>query len=152
MLAGPAMRDRTCVITGASSGIGLETAIALARERFPRSAVEYVVADLLDPPDGWRHAFDLVVESITVQALPVSLREAATAGVRSLVAPGGTLVVYSGIRGEGEEVEGPPWPLTRSEVERFAGDGLEFAWLERREGRWLAELRRARAGGAGTAS
>lgn len=42
-----------------------ETAIRGARRRFPNSPVEYVVADLLDPPAEWTGAFDVVVESIT---------------------------------------------------------------------------------------
>ena len=46
------------------------TAIRLAGERHPRTCVEYVCADLLQPPRPWRQAFDLVAEIITVQALP----------------------------------------------------------------------------------
>jgi hypothetical protein len=95
-----------------------------------------------------------VVESITVQSIPVALREAAIAGVRGLLAPGGTLLVYSGVRGEGEEVDGPPWPLTRSELEWFARDGIEPVRVEQPTGRWLAEFRRpgpSPAAGAGTA-
>jgi SAM-dependent methyltransferase len=132
-----------------------DTAVAIARRRFPDSPVDYRVADLLEPPLEWAEAFDLVVESITVQALPVSLREAAIAGVRGLVAPGGTLIVFSGVRGEGEEVEGPPWPLTRSELESFARGGLEAVRIEQPSERWLAEFRRpgpAPARGAGTAT
>ncbi|WP_378739923.1 class I SAM-dependent methyltransferase [Nocardia brasiliensis] len=101
-----------------------ETAIKVARERFPSSMVNYVVADLLDPPAAWFGAFDLVVESITVQALPVSLRADATANVSRMVAPGGDLLVIAGIRADGEEVDGPPWPLTRAEIDAFARDGL----------------------------
>lgn len=41
-----------------------ETAIRLARERFPESTVDYVVRDLLDPPAEWLRAFDLVAEII----------------------------------------------------------------------------------------
>jgi hypothetical protein len=40
------------------------------------------------------------------------------------------LLVISGIRGEGEQVDGPPWPLTRTEVESFAVDGLRATHLE----------------------
>lgn len=130
-----------------------ETAIAIARRRFPDSRVDYRVADLLDPPAEWERAFDLVVESITVQALPVALREAAIAGVRSFVAPGGTLLVYSGVRQEGEEVDGPPWPLTRSELDTFAREGIEPVRIATPNDRWLAEFRRpgpAPARGAGT--
>jgi hypothetical protein len=66
-----------------------------ARRRFPDSAVDYVVADLLDLPPEWHRAFDLVVEVITVQALPDPPRARAIACVASLVAPGGTLIVIS---------------------------------------------------------
>lgn len=95
------------------------TAIERARRRFPSSSVEYVVADLLDLPDEWRGAFDLVAEAITVQALPLTLRERAIDAIASTVAPGGRLIVVSGIHeGDGER-DGPPWPLTRDELDRF---------------------------------
>jgi methylase of polypeptide subunit release factors len=54
------------------------TAVRSARRRYPDSAVEFVVADLLDPPAEWTRAFDLVVESLTVQALPGDVRAEAT--------------------------------------------------------------------------
>ena len=95
------------------------TAIERARRRFPESDVDYRVADLLDLPGEWREAFDLVAEAITVQSLPVALREQAVDAIASTVAPGGTLVVVSGIHsGEGPR-DGPPWPLTRSELDLF---------------------------------
>jgi threonine dehydrogenase-like Zn-dependent dehydrogenase len=95
------------------------TAIEGARRRFPGSPVDYRVADLLDLPVEWVRAFDLVAEAITVQALPLSLRSRAIDAIASAVAPGGTLVVVSGIfEGDGPR-EGPPWPLTREELDRF---------------------------------
>ena len=106
------------------------TAVAMARERVPGSAVDYRVADLLDLPREWDGAFDLVVEIITVQALPEELRAPATAAIASTVAPGGTLFVVSGIR-DGAPEPGPPWPLTREQVEAFAAGGLELAALDR---------------------
>jgi SAM-dependent methyltransferase len=126
------------------------TAIAGARRRFPDSAVEYVVADLLDPPAEWRRAFDLVVEHITVQALPDPPRASAIASVASFVAPGGTLLVISGARSEGEAVDGPPWPLVRAEVEAFATGGVELVAIEELAAgadrpwsrAWRAEFRR----------
>lgn len=130
------------------------TAVRTARERFPESAVEYVVADLLDPPAKWAGAFDLVVESITVQSMPLSVRADAIRHVGRLVAPGGELLVISGIRGEGEQVDGPPWPLTRTEVESFAVDGLRATHIEqapRPEAptvtRWRAVFQRLREDG-----
>jgi SAM-dependent methyltransferase len=126
-----------------------ESAIRGARERFPASAVDYVVADLLSPPGEWAGGFDFVVESITVQALPPSLRPEAIARVRAMVAPGGELVVISGVREDGEQVDGPPWPLTRAELGSFAAGDVQAARLERLPrpdvpgtDRWRAVFRR----------
>jgi len=125
------------------------TAIRGARRRFPESAVEYVVADLFDMPSAWLSAFDLVVEVITVQALPDPPRAAAIAAVSSLVAAGGTLVVISGAREAGDAADGPPWPLTRAEVEAFATGGVEAVRIEDLRAqpepwsrRWRAEFHR----------
>jgi SAM-dependent methyltransferase len=121
-----------------------ETAIRGARERFPESTVDYRAADLLDPPADWAGTFDLVVESITVQSMPLSVRAAAIAGVRRMVAPGGQLLVISGIRAEGERVDGPPWPLTRAELDSFATDGLHAVQVEEAPDvrRWRALFQR----------
>ena len=95
------------------------TAIEGARRRFPDSSVEYRVADLLDLPGEWAQAFDLVAECITVQALPVALRSQVIDAIASTVARGGTLVVISGRHfGDGPR-DGPPWPLTREELDYF---------------------------------
>jgi SAM-dependent methyltransferase len=121
------------------------TAIAGALQRYPGSRVSYLVADLLDPPAEWRGAFDLVVESITVQALPERLHAEATARVASFVAPGGTLLVLSGAREASEHVDGPPWPLTRAEIEAFAAGDLRMVGIEALRDthrRWRAELER----------
>jgi SAM-dependent methyltransferase len=127
------------------------TAIDAVKRRFPRSPVEYRVADLLDPPPDWVGAFDLVVESLTVQSLPRQLRAAAIARVRGFVAPGGTLLVIAAVKesGAADRPDGP-WPLTLDEVESFAGDGLTLQRLEdfrdASAHRWRAELRRAATG------
>ena len=83
------------------------------------------MANLLDPPPEWSGGFDLVVESMTVQALPRSLRAQATACVQGFVTDGGTLLVIAFARTD-EDVDdtGPPWPLTRNEVEAFTSDRL----------------------------
>lgn len=99
------------------------TAIRMARERYPDTRVDYRVADLLDPPPQWREAFDLVVESNNVQALPRPFRDRATSSVAGFVAPGGTLVVIAALLPEPDD-QGPPWPLTRAELDAFARDGL----------------------------
>jgi len=99
------------------------SAVAAAQERHPGSPVDYRVADLLDLPDELVGAFDLVVEIYTVQALHPSLREAAAAGVRRLVAPGGAALVVQMVREEGEPVGAePPWLLDRAEMTALGGD------------------------------
>jgi SAM-dependent methyltransferase len=125
------------------------TAVRTARARHANSSVTYVVADLLEPPPEWRAAFDLVVESLTVQALPDDLRPRAIANVARMVGRGGTLLVIAAGRDEGTEADGPPWPLTRGEIEAFATDGLQAVRIEEiRDGgaphglRWRAELAR----------
>ncbi len=124
------------------------SAVALARERFPDSPVEYLVADLLDPPQAWAGAFDFVLEILTVQSLPPAFHAPATANIARTVAPGGTLLVIATANHDaGGPGGGPPWPLTRAEVEAFAAGDLELAGIEdvRDPGlpaRWRAELRR----------
>jgi SAM-dependent methyltransferase len=126
------------------------TAIDLARERHPGTAVDYVVADLLDPPADWRQAFDLVLESNNVQALPVAIRAAAITAAGTFVAPGGTLVVLAAATTRVDsDGEGPPWPLTRAEIDAFAGAGLHPVSVEQVDAagttlptRWRAIFRR----------
>jgi SAM-dependent methyltransferase len=127
------------------------SAVAEARRRHPGSAVHYRQADLLDPPAEWQQAFDLVVESLTIQSLPDPPRRQAIAQVSRLVAPQGTLLVVASGREDGEPVApGPPWPLVRAEVEAFASDGLRPVLIEAlhdpvppRRLRWRAEFARA---------
>lgn len=122
--------------------------VAGARARYPQSVVTYEVASLFELPARWAAAFDLVVESHTVQSLPVPLHADATAAVRSLVAPGGTLLVIGAVGAEGVEVDGPPWPLTPAEVGEFARDGLVLVRSRQVPdasgvaARWQVELRR----------
>jgi SAM-dependent methyltransferase len=123
-------------------------AIEQARQLFPGSPVEYAAADLLDLPRPWLGRYDLVMESLTVQSQPRSLRPEVVAAVRSLAAPGGTVLVISAQEGVRAETPIGPWPLSRADVESFAGDGLTLVRLEEPPGpdggpRWRAEFRRA---------
>ena len=84
-----------------------------------------VVADLLDPPDEWTRAFDLVVEIITAQSLPEPHPGQAIVNIGRFAAPCGVLFVVAAIH-DNDEVLRPadPFPLGRDEVEAFAADGL----------------------------
>jgi SAM-dependent methyltransferase len=129
------------------------TAIQLARRRHPVSSVRYVAADLLDPPADWLRAFDLVVEIITVQALPDPPRRQAIINVGRLVATAGTLLVIAWRHGNDRPPPPPPWPLRREEIDAFATDGLTPERVEALtvpgesgELRWRAQFRRDRPG------
>jgi ubiquinone/menaquinone biosynthesis C-methylase UbiE len=125
-------------------------AVEQTRTRFPDSAVTYDVADLLALPRGWLGAFDLVVESMNVQALPEPPRGDAIRGVTGLVAPGGTLLVIAfgsdGAAADRDAADGPPWPLVRSEIDAFGANGLDLVSVERvfpdDDLRWRATFRR----------
>ncbi len=107
-------------------------AVELARARHPGSAVDYRVADLLALPDDLVGAFDLVVEVFTLQALPRAVRPEAVAAVRSLLAPGGTLLAVQFVRERGVDPGvGPPWLLDEDEVRSLASGTVALASLER---------------------
>jgi SAM-dependent methyltransferase len=128
-----------------------QTAIEVARRRHPDSTVEYRTADLLDLPVQWRAAFDLVVESMTVQALPESYHRTAIDHIGQTVGVGGRLlVIAAGRDADDDGVDGPPWPLTRDEIDAFGADGLTPVMVEdvpdeAQPGvrRWRAEFERA---------
>lgn len=120
------------------AGLGLEvlafdvssTAIEWAKRLHPGTSVRYETQDLFALPPAWRERFDLVVEVYTLQALPQKARIGAAAALRSLIAPGGALFVYTRLRDDGpdaaplvETESGPPWPLGRLEFARFV-EGL----------------------------
>ena len=129
----------------ATTGFDLApSAILEARRRYPDAAVDFRVADLLALPGDWAAAFDLVIEIYTLQAIPDPPRSAAAAGVRSLVAPGGRLLMIE-FRDDGgaAAVEGPPFPLSAGFISGMADDGLQAVSVESVDGPfWRAEYRR----------
>jgi SAM-dependent methyltransferase len=107
------------------------TAIEKTKERYPKTQVEYVVADLFHPPAIWIGSFDFVLEIYTLQSLPAELRPGAIEAIARFVAPRGRLLVIARGRGEGEpELPGPPWPLTRDEMDGFRRAGLTEEMFE----------------------
>lgn len=157
-----AAAGRSAVVIGCALGVDAEflsdngfrttafdisvTAVRIAQARHPDTAVDYRVADLLSPPEHWRGAFDLVVESINIQALPVTLRAQAIAAVAGLVAPDGRLLVIENVRDERAPLpERPPWPFSEDEIRSFVDHGLATVAITRTEGpppRWRAEFTR----------
>ncbi len=125
-------------------------AVEWAKKRFPDTTVDYRVANLLEPPREWRRGFDLVHECYTLQSVTPQMLDDMVPAVADLVAPGGTLLVYTRIRPDGTDHEGPPWPLMVSDAMRFADLGLELVEKTEFENRrpdrtiphWFCEWRR----------
>jgi len=105
------------------------TAIEAARRRFPRSGVDYVVADILQPPPAWTAAFDLVYEAFMLEGLPPAARPAAVESIASLVASGGRIFLLCRA-GDTDESIGEPPPLTRDELALFEVAGLRATTVD----------------------
>ncbi len=91
-----------------------QSSIDWCRERFPNSAVNYCVGDLLEPEDAWSEAFDLVIEIHILQAIPDSIRDAAASNLPKFLNDGGHLFCIGRLLTERIPDEpSPPWPLSR---------------------------------------
>ena len=101
------------------------TAIAWCHKRFPDSSVNYLVADLLALDPEWEQKFDLVIESRTIQALPVEMRSQVINCIASVVAVGGKLLVITRVRDTDIVPEGPPWAISEKELAQFIKLGLQ---------------------------
>lgn len=100
------------------------TAIAWCQKRFPHSLVTYLVADLFALDSAWQHSFDLVYECRNIQALPLEVRSQVISSIAGLVAEAGTLLIITRFRDLDTELDGPPWPLSEKELNKFQKLGL----------------------------
>lgn len=100
------------------------TAIRRCRQRFPDSRVDYQVADLFALPETWSAAFDLVVEIRTLQSMPPDRRAAAVTAIARTVRPGGHLLVHTFVADETDRFDGPPWPVTPTQLAGLTAAGL----------------------------
>lgn len=107
-----------------------QTAIGWAARRFPGLEIDWRVADLVDPPDDFLAAFDLVNETYTLQALRPPIRDAAIQALAGFVKPGGTLLIVSRGRHDDEPENSPPWPLVRSELDCLLESGLKLVGFD----------------------
>jgi SAM-dependent methyltransferase len=105
-------------------------AIEWCRRRFPASPVHYMVADLLNPPQEWRGAFDFILEIYTLQAMPAEMRASAMENLARFLAPGGELLVICRGRHPDEPEEGVPFPLVREDLAVFERCGLHVLSFE----------------------
>jgi SAM-dependent methyltransferase len=100
------------------------SAIAMCRQRFLDSSVEYIVADLFNYPPEWRRGFDLVYECNTIQILMGQSRVQAVQAIADMVAPGGEILVSCRGRNPGEQQDTFPLALDRDEIDGFQRAGL----------------------------
>jgi SAM-dependent methyltransferase len=138
-----AIRGRQCLVVGCGLGDDAEymaeqgghvtafdlseTAIQWCHRRFPQSDVRYVAANLLAPPAEWTRHFDVIFEANTLQAMPADLRVAGMRCIAQFLKPGGRLLVVCRGREPDDPLEGPPWPLVRTELDAFTESGLAEA-------------------------
>ncbi len=101
------------------------TAIAWARRLHSKTAIRFVTADLFDPPTEWYQAFDFVLEVYTIQPLPLEMRPKVIDAISNFVALSGKLLVVTRGRGNDEQPDELPWPLSRSDLSRFGQNGLK---------------------------
>lgn len=101
-----------------------ETAIEWAKKLHKDTSIKFEVMDLFQPFRGWLGAFDYVLEIYTIQPLPLEMRERVIDSIAGFVAPGGRLVVVTRGRGDDEEPEQLPWPVSRRDLSRFGENGL----------------------------
>ena len=104
-----------------------DSAIRYCKERFPDSGVNFLQADLFEPPAQWARSFDFVLEIYTVQAVPPVYESTAISNIAEFVAPGGRALVIAEVgAGERSFEQGPPWLLTPAHVETFSSHGLKI--------------------------
>ncbi|WP_016951695.1 bifunctional 2-polyprenyl-6-hydroxyphenol methylase/3-demethylubiquinol 3-O-methyltransferase UbiG [Anabaena sp. PCC 7108] len=106
------------------------SAIEWCKNRFYKSTVEYIVADLLNPPAKWNHTFDFVLESYTLQSLPTSLSSQAISLIADFLAPEGILLIICRGRNIEDALEKVPYPLTKDQVMKFVDAGLSLIQFE----------------------
>lgn len=109
-----------------------ETALGIAKERSQGLSIRYEKQDIFDMPAKYDGYFDFVFEALTIQSLPVKFREKMIEAVAKTLAPKGRLLVVA--HKKTREFDGPPWPLTKEQIDMFKNHGLrELAFEIRTE-------------------
>jgi SAM-dependent methyltransferase len=101
------------------------TAIEWAKKLHKDTSIRFETMDLFEPFRGWLGAFEYVLEVYTIQPLPIEMRERVIDAIAAFVAPGGRLVVVTRGRGDDEQPEQLPWPLSRKDLSGFEENGLK---------------------------
>lgn len=123
---GSGLGDNAAALAGQGADVTgfdlVPAAVDWAKRRFPEIACH--TADLFAAPLEWTEKFDFVNEIYTLQALPAELLPQAREAVAGFVKPGGKLLVITRARDEDQAIDGPPWPLCRTDLLAFETCGL----------------------------
>jgi len=99
-----------------------ETALEIAKERSKGLNITYEKQDIFDMPAKYNSYFDFVFEALTIQSLPEKFRERMIEAVAKTLAPKGRLLVVA--HQKTREFDGPPWPLTKEQIDMFKNHAL----------------------------
>ncbi len=102
-----------------------QTAINMAKERFPTASIDFRVEDIFKLPEFMFGVYDFVFESRTIQSLDPKFRDELIKTISDLVAKDGELLLHANIQDDHENYGGPPWPLYRRELSGFEKHGLK---------------------------
>jgi SAM-dependent methyltransferase len=106
------------------------SAIKWCQNRFADSSVNYLVADLFNPPDEWNQTFDFILESYTLQSLPTSLSSQSIPLIADFLTIDGTLLIICRGRNPEDKLEKLPYPLTKNYLMQFVDVGLSLQQFE----------------------
>ena len=110
------------------------TAIEWARRLHRETDINFIVADLFDPPKQWYQAFDFVLEVYTIQPLPMEIRSQVIDAIANFVKLHGKLVVVTRGREDDEIPTELPWALSRQDLSRFEKNGFKEISFEEMPG------------------
>ena len=101
------------------------SSIEWCQKRFNNSSVNYLVADLLNLDNSWKNSFEIIFESRTIQALPITIRKEVIEAIATLLKPGGSLLIVTRLRDTEDTIDGPPWPVSEAELSQFSEYGYQ---------------------------
>ncbi|WP_232287084.1 class I SAM-dependent methyltransferase [Crocosphaera watsonii WH 8501] len=101
------------------------SSIEWCQKRFNNSSVNYLVADLLNLDNSWKNSFEIIFESRTIQALPITIRKEVIEAIATSLKPGGTLLIVTRLRDTEDTIDGPPWPVSEAELSQFSEYGYQ---------------------------
>ena len=110
------------------------TAIEWARRLHHETDINFLVADLFNPPKEWFQAFEFALEIYTIQPLPLEMRPSVIDAIANFVRLHGRLIVVTRGRENDEEPLELPWPLSRRDLLRFEENGFQQLGFEEAPG------------------